>query len=138
MPHFDREDLLRAPIERYLESIGYRSRASELPFFEYSIDVFGYSASTSTTIAVELKLAKWKRAVEQALLYQLGVDFSVIALPQHVIMRIDIGVLNQHGIGLIAIQDDGEGIQVLAPRRSNVTRPHYRERLITSASTVVT
>ncbi|GAG43766.1 unnamed protein product, partial [marine sediment metagenome] len=57
-------------------------------FYEYRIDLFAFSQKLDVTIAVELKLHRWRRALEQSLLYQLCADFVFIALPAPTIARV--------------------------------------------------
>ena len=58
MQIFRRESALVDPVRTALRRRGYRRQRLEVPFYEYSMDVYGYAASARKTIAVELKLAK--------------------------------------------------------------------------------
>ena len=64
MPTFDKESALLMPVQGTLRRRGYRRQRTEVQFFEYSIDVYGYDARNKATIAVELKLTRWTRAFE--------------------------------------------------------------------------
>jgi hypothetical protein len=90
------------------------------------MDMYCYSAKEDRTVAVELKLAKWSRAVEQALLYQLCSDLVYIAMPRAVVSRIDLDVLIGHGVGLIAV-GDRRCWEVLGAAPSQMVRRHYRD-----------
>ena len=93
------------------------------------MDVYGYSNRYDLTVAIELKLRRWVRAVEQALLYQLCSDHVYIAMPADSTSSVDLNVLQEYGIGLISVRKDR--CNRLSPaRRSAVLRTHYRERYL--------
>ena len=130
MASFDREALLYDPVAEYTRRKSYRWQVSELPFYEYRIDLFAFSRTLELTVAVELKLHRWQRAVEQSLLYQLCADLVFIALPKPIIERVDFKLLSEHGIGLIGVAESGRCRMVLDAMRSSVVRPHYRDHYI--------
>lgn len=130
---FRRESDLAAPVARFLRNRAFHSQGEEVPFYEYRIDVYAYSSRANLTVAVELKLTKWARAVEQALLYQLCSELVYIALPSEYVKRVNLEVLRRHGIGLIAVERD-RCREVLAPVTSDVTRLHYRSELVAMLS----
>jgi len=123
---FRREQELAEPVARYLRNRAFGLQGSEVAFFEYRIDIYGYSRRQDLTIAVELKMTKWPRAVEQALLYQLCSDLVYIAMPRKQVERVDVETLNAHGLGLIAVER-GRCEEVVPATRSHVVRKHYRE-----------
>lgn len=123
----DRESGLLAPVVAYLQHRGFRRVTTEAQFFEHRIDVYGYSQRHDATVAVELKLSKWKRAVQQAILYQLCADVALVALPTKAADRVDLDLLRAHGIGLLTIAESGLCREVLPPAQSEVLRPHYRD-----------
>ena len=51
----------------------------ELPLHHNRIDMFAFNGER--TVAIELKLKNWQRALRQATYYQLGADHSYIAMP---------------------------------------------------------
>jgi hypothetical protein len=113
--------------------MGYRAVFTEMPFYDYRIDVFAFSERLDASVAVELKLTKWKRAFEQALIYQLCADQAFVAVPKETVPRVDAGLLKQHGIGLIGVSRAGGSwrCRVVVPARaSEVVRPHYRSDLL--------
>jgi hypothetical protein len=97
-----------------------------VPFYEHRIDIYAFSPRDKSTIAVELKLTKWRRALEQALLYQLCADFVFIALPTSAAQRVDCLLLHELGVGVIAVGDTGRCSIVVDSLKSRVVRPHYR------------
>jgi hypothetical protein len=120
-----READLLAPISGYTRRQGYTRQSAELPFYEYRIDLYGLSGQTGRTIAVELKLYKWQRALEQALLYQLCADFVLIAMPEQNLSRVNVDEVALHGIGLIGVGSDRCRLELPA-RQSSEVREHYK------------
>lgn len=106
---------------------GYSRQHEELQFFEYSIDLYGLSVRDATTTAIELKLHRWARALQQAILYQLCADFVYIALPTATIASVDIPALKEHGIGLIAVAPGPRCTIVLDAQPSHVVISRYRD-----------
>jgi len=127
MRSFSREQLLRAPVRGFLRGQGFAHFATELQFYEYRIDVYGYSAKRALTVAVELKLFKWQRAFEQALRYQLCADLVFIAMPERVVHRIDRDALLAYGIGLIAVASRTRCWEAVAAAPSELLLPSYRD-----------
>lgn len=126
----DRESLLNEPVSSYARRESYLSQAMEVHFFEFRMDLYTFSTTRNLTMAVELKLKNWRRAIQQALLYQLCSDLVCIALPQVNIPRIDLDLLRQSGIGLLGVLDLDRCVEILPPRQSSVVRPHYRNAYI--------
>ena len=103
----------------------YERFTEEVPFYEHRIDLYGYSAETDCTVAVELKLRKWRRAIEQALLYQLCADYVFVAVPATTAKRVDLEQLRSYGIGLIAVSGD-ECVEKLPAVLSPVLNSNYK------------
>ena len=91
--------------------------------------MYGYSRRNDTTVAVELKLKKWTRAIEQALLYQLCSDLVYIAMPCTEVKKVDTALLVEHGIGLLAVKEQ-RCREVLPASPSRELRRHYREKYL--------
>lgn len=123
---FKREADLARPVARFLRNRTFEKQLSEVSFYEYKMDMYGYSSREELTVAVELKLSKWSRAVDQALLYQLCSDLVYIAMPTNVARKIDLTLLQEHGLGLIAVEKD-RCRELLSPRVSSVLRQSYRD-----------
>ena len=119
-----RESLLLPVVSEYFKH-QYRQHKQELPFYEHRIDLYGYSAETGCTVAVELKLRKWRRAFEQALVYQLCSDYVFIAVPSATVRLIDLEELRSHGIGLLAVSGK-QCVEKLPAVLSPVLNPKYK------------
>ena len=128
--HFQQESELDGPVAEFLRMLTFQFQVAELPFFEYRIDRYGYSKSADMTVAVELKLTRWKRAAEQALIYQLCADLVYIAMPAANAKKVDAASLQEHGIGLIAVEPS-LCTRIVASRRSKVVNRKYRDAYIT-------
>lgn len=126
MIDFNKESLLLKPVAAYFRRKSFRWQQEELPFYEYRVDLYGFSRVNGHTVAIELKLYKWQRAFEQAILYQLCADYVYIAMPVNSIGRVDTTLLKTHGIGLLAVGNSGRCRQILGPEQSTVIRDNYK------------
>ena len=125
MPH-SKEASLAAPVAAYVRRKGFRCQQREVQFYDLRIDLYGFSPAKDLTVAVEFKVNKWRRAVDQAFLYQLCSDLVFVAVPTSTLHRLDTDLLREHGIGLIAVSGSTRCRQILPPRQSPVVRAHYR------------
>jgi len=124
------EASLLDPVASYVRRKSFRWQETELPFYEYRIDLYGFSRVGDITVAVELKLNKWRRAHEQALLYQLCADLVFVALPIGAVHRANHEMFCRYGIGLIAVSDVPRCVQIIPARQSPVVRTHYRNAYV--------
>ena len=126
-----REAALLAPVAEYVRRRGFVLQRPELPFYEYRIDLYGLSLKAKVTMAVELKLHRWRRALSQALIYQLCSDYVYIAMPSENLTAVDGSLLEGHGIGLISVTPIGRCATELMAKRSSEVRNYYRDAYIT-------
>ena len=132
MMRFENEAALLDPVSAYIRRKSFRKQDTELAFYEYRIDLYGYSRIQNLTVAIELKLLRWRRAWEQALLYQLCADFVFVALPTYVIPRVDTTLYERHGIGLLSVESKTRCRQILPAQPSREVREYYRDPYIAS------
>jgi hypothetical protein len=125
-PHFRYEKQLEEPVARYLRNRKFRLQDIEVPFYEYRMDMYGYSKRDDLTVAVELKMGRWARAIEQTLLYQLCSDLVYIAMPKRQVALVDFAALRQYGLGLISVEDS-RCTEIICAVPSPIVRKHYRE-----------
>jgi len=78
---------------------------SEVRFGSKSIDVVCVSPEMKQVLAIEMKVSDWRKALHQALTYQLCADESYVALHRRYCSNIDRSTFERYGIGLIAIDD---------------------------------
>jgi hypothetical protein len=127
---FSKEAALLQPVERFARVKGFSLQKVELPFYEYRIDLYGFSLKKDATVAIELKLNDWRRALEQAMLYQLCADLVYIAMPARATRRVDHAQLRSHGVGLIAVLETGRCSCVLQAAKHSEVRHYYRQSQI--------
>jgi hypothetical protein len=77
-----------------------------------------------------LKLTDWRRALEQALLYQLCSDFVYIAMPESSALRVDKAELQNNRIGLISVAKSGKCSFLLPAIEHGEVREFYRSTQI--------
>ncbi|HET9057375.1 MAG TPA: hypothetical protein VFN30_11080 [Chitinophagaceae bacterium] len=65
-----------------------------------------YKPHTNKLISIEAKLKDWKSGFYQALRYKFFSEKSYLAFPKSGIHRVDIELLKNHNIGLIAVDRD--------------------------------
>jgi len=119
-------DLCR-PVRRFLSRAGYSKIVEELQFFDRSIDVYGVaSGEEARTVAVELKLRKWQKALQQAALYQLCCDYSYVAMPKDVARGLEPKAFSAAGIGILAVDTISKAVEVVLPALlSKQAKGHY-------------
>jgi len=125
-----KEAELTDPVARYFSRKGYRWQATELPFYEYHIDIYGFSRASDLTVSIELKIKNWRRAFEQTLVYQLCSDLALMALPKETVHRVDQDLLQAEGIGLLVVGVSNRCQMILEPRSSRVVSDTYKRRNI--------
>ena len=127
---FCKESQLLKPVAKFAQREGFCLQKHELPFYEYRIDLYGFCAHENSTIAVELKLTNWRRALEQAMLYQLCSDYVYIAMPERSVGRVDRAELMSEGIGLISVLESGDCSCLLRATEHTEVRQFYRSTQI--------
>jgi len=106
----------------------------EVRFFDRGIDIYAVKqARPRITFAVELKLTKWQRAIQQAAIYQLCADYSFVALPKKSALSLDLHRFRTCGVGLLSVAPDGTVGCVLDAAKSTEKRSHYAKAMTTSA-----
>ena len=69
-------------------------------------------------VTIEIKVANWQRAIEQAARNRIFAHMSFVALPERVSQRVRTEpIFRTLGIGLISVADDGSAVTVRKPRR---------------------
>ncbi len=125
-----KESSLLDPIAGYIRRKGFIFQIQELPFYQRSVDIYGFSKISNKTIAIELKLHKWKKAIEQALLYQLCADKAYIGMPKKFIGRVNLDLITRYGIGLISVSETGRCREMIEAKQSSVLRIGYKNNHI--------
>jgi hypothetical protein len=120
---------LVGPISRYFHDHGY-SIALEVPVYRNRADLVAYTETE--LIAVELKLTKWQRALRQAGYYQLGADFTYIAMPFNEAFEVHKRrkLLKNEHVGLLAVIMEGHEVRELVKPKPSVKKLGYIEKYI--------
>ena len=118
---------LCTPIRRFLNKEGCSRVISEVRFFDRSIDLYGVAwGAEAKTIAVELKLRRWQKALQQAALYQLCSDYSYVAMPKKVAQTLEPESFRAAGIGILAVDTVSKAVEILLPAiPSKQANGHY-------------
>ena len=116
------------PVRRFLKGEGYSRVIRELAFFDRSIDMYGVAwGEEDRTVAVELKLKKWQKALHQAALYQLCSDYSYVAMPKKVAQTlVEHADFKTAGVGILAVDTASKAVEVVLPAvLSTQVKGHY-------------
>ena len=108
------------PVSDYFKKNGYKVRYEiKIGFCRADIVAF----KDGKTIAVELKISDWKKAIIQTKNYQLGCDYVYLAVPllkSYNILRKAEFLLKKEGIGLLVINEKNcEVRKIINAKHSN-------------------
>jgi hypothetical protein len=109
---FSYEIELIRPVKAYLEEKGF-AVFHEVRIGFCRADLVGISKET--VIAVELKLANWKKALVQARNYQLAAEFVFLAFPDRkidLVVKKTMDQLKKEGIGLLSVDEKDKQVCV--------------------------
>jgi len=126
------EEELRKPVHEFFEKKNYHV-FDEVKLFSRKIDVV--AKRRSETIAVELKLRDWRKAIQQAYLDLRVSDYSIVALPETMWGRINREIYCEayyYGIGLLSV--DGVARQIMRPERSRRIQHNLRRNFLKTLS----
>lgn len=70
------------------------------------VQLRSYQPHTRNLIAVEAKLHDWKSGMCQAMRYQFFCHNTFLAVPEQIVHRVNIKMLEERGVGLIAVAPD--------------------------------
>jgi len=121
-------DLISPLVKTFIEK-GYRAFA-EVRLSSRWIDVYLFNEETKDTIAVELKLTKWKKAYQQAKVYQMVADYVYIGMPEEFVHR---AIDNKEyfcelGIGVLSI--NGKAETAIKAQKSSLILDRVKKELI--------
>lgn len=122
------EEELREPVRVYFKDKNY-TVINEAKLFSRGIDVI--AKRRSNVIAVELKVHKWRRAIQQAYMDLRVANYAFVALPEMKWERIDRRIFHEaynYGIGLLSV--NGDVMQIMRPTPSKNIQPKLRRRFL--------
>jgi hypothetical protein len=106
------ESRLVSETEEYFKDMKLKT-AREVPLFENRIDLVVHNTDLSNIIAVEVKVDKWYRALQQAVLYRICADNVYVALSEEFVHRVSFPLMEKYGIGLLAV--NGSLSEIIRP-----------------------
>jgi hypothetical protein len=106
------ERRLVSETERYFQDMKFTT-VREVPLFENRIDLVIYNRRLTSIIAVEVKVDKWFRALQQAVLYRMCADKVYVALSEEFVHRVDMPLMEKYGVGLLSV--NGSLNEILPP-----------------------
>ncbi len=119
------ERKLVSETEDYFQEMKFNT-VREVPLFENRIDLVVHDRRFSKIIAVEVKVDKWFRALQQAVLYRMCADKVYVALSEEFVHRVDIQQMKEYGVGLLSV--NGSLNEILPPDPSKyVTHQKARD-----------
>ncbi len=112
------------PLTAYFETRGYSVKL-EVPVYRNRADMVAYN--DDELIAIELKLKNWKRALRQASYYQLGTDYSYIAMPFNEAFEVHkrSKILKRERVGLLAVILNNYEVRELIKPEPSVKKLDY-------------
>lgn len=96
--------------------------AESVPLGAKLVDLAMMSKSSNRVIAIEAKVKDWKRALRQALNYQLAADESYVAISKNHAGSIDQDRFRRLGIGLIVIDLEARKADIAVPARQSTRK----------------
>ena len=111
------EDILCAPVSAHFRALGYQVYR-EAKVAGRWVDIL---AVGQEIVAVELKIRNWREALKQAMSYQLGAHYALVAMPlDHVFpaMR-SRHLFDREGVGLMAVSSTAGDVRVLIEPQSS-------------------
>lgn len=107
----------------------------EMQFFTKRIDLFAVDRASLATLAIEVKISDWKRAMAQARAYLLCADYVYIALPSDLAYNVATKDFDIDPVGLLAVEVS-EGfpqewnVSIVIPARISILKnDQYLDRL---------
>lgn len=109
----------------YFETRGYQTFI-EVPILRKTIDLLAFNKKNS--VAVELKVKDWYRALQQVLTHQILVDYAYVAIWHEYLHRINVERFKQLGVGIINVGESA--IIILNAKKSEIKEKSIEEKLI--------
>lgn len=120
------ESIVKQKVITHLESKRFQV-FDEVPILEKRIDLVGYDPRRNVIVAIEAKVANWRKALEQALAYRLVAEQVYVAMWHENIHRVDIDLFKDFGIGIMEV--DGTVRTLLLPTNSRIIHNSLRKRI---------
>lgn len=105
------EELMSRPVSAHFQSLGYRVYR-EAKVAGRWVDLL---AVGKEIVAVELKIHNWREALKQAMSYQIGAHYALVAMPLDYVfpaMRFR-HLFEREGVGVMAVSSAAGNVRVL-------------------------
>jgi len=89
----------------------------EFPLYERRIDVATIDSETNELWTIEAKTSNWKKAISQAIVNLAAGERSYIAIYADNAHRVSDQLLEEHGIGLIAVGTSWGDVEIVKQAR---------------------
>lgn len=122
------ESSMTAKVSEYFKNKGYQT-SDEVPIIGKKIDLVAFNKRNS--IAVELKVKDWQRALRQAVIHKIVADYVFVAIWHEYIHRVDIDQFKQLGVGILEVNDSI--IETLKAEKSGIKEKDIGKELIFKA-----
>ena len=117
---------------QYFRENGFLTQ-EEVPFLLKVADLLCFHEGTGECVAIEVKVRDWRKALKQALVYQMMADRVYIAMSNKYIKSVDCKLLEENSVGLISLDINGTvkliSEAALSPRRL----PYFTSQVLATA-----
>jgi hypothetical protein len=119
------ENIMVPKVSEYFKNMGYQT-FTEVPIMRKKVDLVAFDNKNS--IAVELKVKDWHRALRQAAIYKVLADYAYVAIWHEYLHRVNIEQFKQLGVGIIEV--NMSAIINLKAEKSKIKEKRIEEELI--------
>lgn len=112
-------------VEQYYQREGYNVER-EVPMRSRVIDII--CRNCEEIIAIEIKVRNWKKALRQAIIYQLCANKTYVALCHKYLGGVESDFFLKYGVGLIEV--NGSISINIESKRNVAVNPFYKDAII--------
>jgi hypothetical protein len=105
----------------------------EVPFLLKVADLLCLHEDSGECIAIEVKVKDWRKALKQAIVYQMMADRVYIAMSNRHIKSIDHDLLAENAVGLISVDLNGTVCLISEAAPSPRRLPYFTSQAIATA-----
>ncbi|MGD0018252.1 MAG: hypothetical protein ABSD62_03280 [Candidatus Limnocylindrales bacterium] len=113
----------------FIDTMGF-DHVREFPLLGKVADVYGFRRDLDVSLAVECKERDWRRAIRQAVAYQVAADLVFLAMPARHVTDNVTREMRCRGIGVISVGQDGATVVVVPARSGTYLIQAVREKAI--------
>jgi hypothetical protein len=124
-----REQQVTEAVIGFIQTMGF-SHICEFPLLGKVADVYAFRRDLDVSLAVECKERDWRRAIRQAVAYQVAADLVFLAMPAPHVTENVTREMRARGIGVISVGHDGATIVLVPARSGTYLIPVIRDKAI--------